>query len=187
MLFKDDCGWVFKKIANLQVYIILCFLDIMKKTAIILIAVMSILVVVGAIVIFSGNSGSSAGDDPNSPKNVYLAYHGEFEKINTFDDYIALLNKYGTEEVKSQLYKFEEYKSLFGEKTMSLLKSSTPKISEFTDIKETISGNDATLVISTSGSKQGLVILQKEDDSWKIVKADWNNSISANYTTTTLN
>ncbi|MEI6058305.1 MAG: hypothetical protein WCP89_00885 [archaeon] len=142
-----------------------------------------VLIIIALFGIFVLSGGSDRSDAPtNSPKEVYLAYHAEFENINNLDDYISLLNKYGTKEVKSQLYKFDEYKGVLGESTIALLKSSTPKLSEFTNIDEKISGNDATLVITTANSKTGNVILLKEDNAWKIVKADWNTNVSVTYT-----
>ena len=133
----------------------------------------------------NGNEATSTNTNTNepsagsgaSPKEIYLSYHREFDQMKSFDEYIALVKKYGSREFTGKLSQFDSYPQELKDTTFALVKSSSPKTSDFTNIQETISGDTATLVISTSNPKlTGNIKLKKENGVWKLIEDHWSQA-----------
>lgn len=156
----------------------------MNKGVIIGIIVMIIVGVFGTFFFFGTegdsnlikNSKISEITSSSTPKEVYLAYHNEFDNMNNFNDFVVLVNKYGAEEIRNQLSRFDQYTPEQRDQAFSVLKESTPKTSEFKDIQENIAGEMATLVILTEGTTKGDIEFRNENGLWRLTKDDWTRT-----------
>ena len=115
------------------------------------------------------------------PKEAYLAMRAEFEKIKTFDEFYAFSLKYGSTAQLGKLQKDKAQIDALGVEMknglVAAMKSLMPTLSEIKDIKVVISGNKATLTVSTADpSEKGTVILMKEGGVWKLDNESWKTT-----------
>ena len=163
----------------------------MNKGVIGLVAGVVIVVVIFGIFMFSSSNDNTLTDtnvnslinQPSAesgagPKEVYLAYHKEFDQMKNFDDYITLTKKYAPGEVIDKLSQFDSYTKELKTATFTLVKSLSPKTSDFTNVQETITGDSAILSISTSDPKStGSIKLKKENGVWKVMNENWSQAV----------
>lgn len=116
-----------------------------------------------------------------SPKETYLRMATDYEKINTPEQYYEVQIKYNDEKTKQKnqqtLTKLEKGSFTEAEKNYYdnfLSKTIVPiskKIkSNIKDIKESISGNKATLTIQLSDGNTMKVDMVLENGTWRVVK-----------------
>ena len=112
-----------------------------------------------------------------SPKDSYLKMKPEADKMQTFDDYVAYINKYGSKSKIREVQNINKETSLpagFKERLISTLKSITPTAKDLTTIKESVANEVATLTISTNKPElKGKVLLVLEEGVWKFDHESW--------------
>jgi hypothetical protein len=159
-----------------------------KKIIICTIFVVIIIVILGIFIIgksdktdisnsnqIASSQSSSSVTSVTSPKDVYLKFHKEIDNAKNFDDYISIMKKYSSSDLTNKLSQYESFTPDLKSTSYALLKASMPKASDFKDIKETVNGDTATLVITTLNPKQlGNAALKKENGAWKISADEWN-------------
>ena len=117
-----------------------------------------------------------------SPKKSYTEAKAEFDRVITFNDFERLTLKYGS---KNKIKEFEKEKKQveglpesFKNNIVSLvIQQAMPKLSEIGNIKADIKGDTATLSVATKDlSKKGVIIMEQEDDVWKLGSESWDNA-----------
>ncbi len=116
------------------------------------------------------------------PEKSYARVKAELDKTETFDDFERLIMKYGSKsrvkEFKKEKKQVENMPDSFKNNIVSLVIQQTmPKLSEIGDIKENIKGNIAALSAVTKDlSKKGSIIMEREDNIWKLGSEGWENT-----------
>lgn len=116
--------------------------------------------------------------DGLSPKESYLIIKSEFEKVNTFDDYMAYLNNYGdpaiVAEMEQKQGELEDMSDIIKQGLVSMAKMMSIKVEDITNIQETINGKNAILEITTTNLNQkGTVKMIKDGNQWKLGEESW--------------
>jgi len=126
----------------------------------------------------SSSSGSTAATT-EGPTEIYLKYKGEFDATTSFDGYVAVVRKYGSAAQVAAIAESEALSSDLKATVFSLAKTLAPSTSELDvdNIKETVSGSSATLIIDTKdGTMKGTITLVKEGGTWKLQEDSWANA-----------
>ncbi len=117
-----------------------------------------------------------------SSKDAYLKMKAEEDHLNTFDEYLVFLNKYGTkeknEEVNKGLGQINLLPTGFKEQLMSMVKSGSPLLKDITNVDEKVEDNVSLLKITSNNPQlQGTVKLILENGIWKLDSEVWDQSL----------
>lgn len=123
------------------------------------------------------DSGSSGVLQPGAglgPKAVYMNYKEEFDKAESYSEYAALVRKYGSSDAIEKIDKASVPMSMLNS-AFEMMKSVAPTASDFASVDEQITGDTATLSITTKdGESSGTISMVKEDGVWKVQKDSWS-------------
>jgi len=110
-------------------------------------------------------------------KEIYLAYNIELGNINTFADYFALINKYGSARRVQQM---EAEKLLAdaavdkGVATVAEVRKTIPILDPLARITDTVTDQTASLAIAlTDNESKGTVDMIWEQGAWKLDNENW--------------
>jgi hypothetical protein len=109
----------------------------------------------------------------STPREIYIKLRTEFDAAKNFDEALAVTIKYSTS--KDAAMYTEQARLTSDEVKLQMypsLKAMIPLLSTIKIVGENISGNIATLSV-TSGSKVGVVTLEKEGGVWKMKSESW--------------
>jgi hypothetical protein len=108
-------------------------------------------------------------------KALYMQYKAEFDATNSFSEFKAVVQKYGSANQIENLKQSESLPPALAENVFSMIKSVSPPAEKILEINESISGNSATLHITLKdNSAVGTVTLVMESGNWKIDNESWN-------------
>jgi len=130
----------------------------------------------------SGNKNSDTVSVSLSPKDVYLKYKEEYEKMKTSVDYGLIVMKYGSsyaiEDYKKAEEQMKEMSSAQAGVMFQIGKKMNQSLNDITDIDQEIRGNRAMLLVTSMAVKnyRGGIGLIKEDGEWKIDHEVWSIS-----------
>ncbi len=124
------------------------------------------------------SSPSQSPVSSKGPKDSFLAMKKEFDNIKTFADLDAYTRKYSS---AAQVAKLDASKAQLDampaaqkDQLVALAMAVSPKSSSITTIQESVTGNTATLMVSTTNPKvTGTVNMVMENGQWKIEKEAW--------------
>lgn len=111
-----------------------------------------------------------------SPKETYLKMRAEMDSVKTYADLEAITLKYGSktqvEKINVNRAQINALPSAFKDQLATMAKN--PASKDITTIQESISGNTATLnVSSTKPGFKGTITLVLENDKWKLELESW--------------
>ena len=122
---------------------------------------------------------SSILPETKSPKEIYVEYIKEFEKINNSYEFINLGKKYASKKLIAEIEEIEkeleQMTEEFREMMFSTVKEIFPSFSQIIEIREEIKNNSAILIIETSIGTTGDIKMIKEDEEWKIDSELWKD------------
>jgi hypothetical protein len=145
-----------------------------------LITLIVAVVVIGGIFLLLSSSARA------SPTESYLNYRADFDKMQTFDDYLEVAQEHGSPAYVSEVKNYRDSLQVVPESMrltlIGLVKSLSPPASELEkeNLNVQINGDTATLSINArSGALVGSVKLVKVNGQWKVEKDDWHKGPNA--------
>jgi|SRR3989344_3475932 len=111
-----------------------------------------------------------------SPKETYLKMRAEMDSVKTYADLEAITIKYGSktqvEKINANRAQIDALPAAFKDQLATMAKN--PASKDITTVQETISGNIATLnVSSTKPGFKGTVTMVLENNQWKLELESW--------------
>ena len=112
-----------------------------------------------------------------SPTKTYLNFKDALSQAQTLTQYLNINKEYAYSENQKNLVKLEKSLMSLSEeiKTQALiqLSSLTPALAELQTAQETITGDNATLVVTAKDGSEGTIEMIRENGDWKIVTENW--------------
>jgi hypothetical protein len=112
------------------------------------------------------------------PREKYLEIRNAWDNAKNFDELKEMLLAYSSKnhsaEIKKLEEQFESVPASFRQGLFIFMKSKIPTAKEITNIGVRISGDKATLEITTTNPKQkGIVVMIMENGEWKLDNENW--------------
>ena len=121
---------------------------------------------------------ATAPQNQLSPSEVYIAYRREFDKANSFDEFLATASKYVS---KGQIEEIKNTPTIQREMAFKLVKSifaDSGTINDIRIVNQEIGVNTATLSLETikNPNLKGAASMVLEDGAWKVDLESWKTT-----------